>query len=195
MDEPDVWGPSRYLTLIVVLMAHLAVVAAWMLASRSFHAVASIPVPPLEVIVFPTSPQPKQRLAEVHPRRLIGDLKEWVAPVTLQAPSLPPVSSAPEGGAGGTGSGPDWNAEARRAVQAYEIRSRLPPPGNLISGSPGDDRWWRRVPHKAGDKYKTPSGDWVVWINPKCYQVATAAARSTTNVQMPETVCPGDLKD
>jgi hypothetical protein len=194
MDQPEPWGPSRYFTFVLVLAAHLAVLAAWLLASRTYHWTASTTAPPLQVTVYPTSPQPKLRLVEVRPQRLSGDLKEWLAPVTLQAPSLPPVSSLPDGGAGGTGSGPDWNAEARRAVQAYEIRSRLPPPGNLISGTAGDDRWWRR-PHKAGDKYKTPSGDWVVWINPKCYQVATAAARSTTNVQMPETVCPEGSKD
>jgi hypothetical protein len=195
MDEPEAWGPRRYVTFFMVLLVHLAVLSAWMLGSRSFRLAAAKPVPPLYVKFFPASPQPKQRLAEVVPRRLTGDLKDWIAPVTLQAPSLPPVSNAPESGAGGTGAGPDWNAEARRAVQAYEIRSRLGPPDNLLSGSPGDERWWRRAPHKAGDRYKTPSGDWVVWINPKCYQVATAIARSTTNVQMPETVCPEDLKN
>jgi hypothetical protein len=195
MKRRDSGGRPRYVTFLVVLMGHLAVLSVWLLASQRFVSLASTPPQPLEVVVFPTSPPPKLRMAELHPHRLSGELKEWVAPVTLQAPSLPPVSSAPEGGAGGSGSGPDWNAEARRAVQAYEIRSRLPPPSNLLSGSPGDDRWWRRVPHKAGDRYKTPSGDWVVWINPKCYQVATAAARATSNVQMPETVCPEDSKD
>ena len=194
MDEPDAWGPSRYFTLIMVLLGHLAVLVAWILASRSSVIAEPSAKQPLTVIVYPVSPQPKRRLVEVRPQRLSGDLKEWLAPVTLQAPSLPPVSSAPDGGAGGYGAGPDWNAEARRAVQAYEIRSRLPPPGNLISGSPGDDRWWRR-PHKVGDKYKTPTGDWVVWINTRCYQVATAATRSATNLQAPETVCPEDSKD
>jgi hypothetical protein len=194
MDEPEPWGTPRYFTLLMVLIGHLVVLAAWMLASRSFVTLASVSTQPLSVVIFPTSPQPKKRLVEVHPQRLSGDLKDWTAPVTLRAPSMPPVASAPDGGAGGNGAGPDWNAEARRAVQAYEIRSRLPPPENLISGSPGDDRWWRR-PHKVGDKYKTPSGDWVVWITPRCYQVATAAARSTVGVQMPETVCPEESKD
>jgi hypothetical protein len=194
MDEPDAWGISRYFTLMMVLLGHLAVLVAWILASRSSVIFVSAAKQPLTVIVYPVSPQPKKRLVEVRPQRLSGDLKEWLAPVTLQAPSLPPVSSAPDGGAGGYGAGPDWNAEARRAVQAYEIRSRLPSPGNLISGSPGDDRWWRR-PHKVGDKYKTPTGDWVVWINTRCYQVATAATRSATNLQAPATVCPEDSKN
>jgi hypothetical protein len=186
-------GP-RYLTFLFVLFGHAAILAVWLLASGGVRVAASMPMAPLRVIVYPVSPQPLPRRAEVIPRRLSGELKEWLAPVTLEAPSLPPVSSAPEGGAGGNGAGPDWNAEARRAVQAFEIRSRLPPPGNLISGSPGDDRWWRR-PHQTGDRYKTPGGDWVVWINPECYQVATAAVRSATNVQMPETVCPEALKE
>jgi hypothetical protein len=194
MGEFETWGSRRYLTFLLVLIGHLIVLAAWMLASRSFVAPAFTASQPLSVVIFPTSPQPKMRLVEVRLQRLSGDLKEWAAPLTLQAPSLPPVTSVPDGGAAGNGAGPDWNAEARRAVQAYEIRSRLPPPGNLISGSPGDDRWWRR-PHKVGDRFKTPSGDWVVWINPRCYQVATAAARSTTNVQMPQTVCPDESKD
>jgi hypothetical protein len=194
MDERVPWGPRRYFTFLVVLLTHLGVLTAWMLGSRSFRVAIDAPAKPLYVKYFPASPQPKQ-VAAVLPRRLSGDLKDWIAPVTLQAPSLPPVSTAPEGGAGGSGAGPDWNAEARRAVQAYEIRGRLGPPENLLSGSPGDERWWRRAPHKAGDRYKTPSGDWVVWINPNCYQVATAAARSTSNAVMPDTVCPDDLKN
>ena len=195
MDEHETWGTPRYVTLIMVLIGHLAVLAAWLLASQHFVTPAVAAPPPLQVIVFPASPQPKLRLGEIHPRRLNGDLKEWVAPLALQTPALPPVSTEPDGGAGGTGAGPDWNAEARRAVQAYEIRSRLPPPSNLISHSPGDDRWWRRGPHRSGDKYKTPSGDWVVWINPHCYQVATAGGRSSATSPTPQTVCPEDSKD
>ena len=193
MDEPNSWGTRRYATLLAVLLAHMMVLAVWMLASGHLALSLTQPTQPLRVVVWPQSPQPEAKQIQIRPRRLSGDLKDWVAPVSLQAPALPPVSAAPDG-AGGTGSGPDWTAEARRAVQAYEIRSRLPPPANLISGSPGDDRWWRR-PHKVGDKYKTPGGDWVVWINPRCYQVATAAARSVTHVQMPETVCPQDSND
>src|SRR5271168_1022157 len=150
-DEPDKWGPSRYFTLMMVLLGHVVVLMAWMLASRRSVTLVAAAKQPLTIIVYPLSPQPKKRLVEVRPQRLSGDLKEWLAPVTLQAPSLPPVSSAPDGGAGGSGAGPDWNAEARRSIQAFEIRSRQPPPGNLISGSPGEDRWWQH-PHKVGDK-------------------------------------------
>jgi hypothetical protein len=197
MDEPDTWGTPRYITLLMVLIAHFVVVAMLILASRSLAsrapAAASLP---LEVIVFPTSPQPKQRFAQIRPHRLSGELKEWTAPLTLQSPSLPPATAEREGGAGGTGSGPDWAAEARRAVNAFEIRTRQPPPDNLISGSPFDDHlWWRKGPHKPGDRFKTANGDWVVWIDAHCYQIATAGGRSTANTDMARTVCPKDAKD
>jgi hypothetical protein len=194
MDE-RAWGTPRYVTLLVVLAVHLGLLALLWMGSRAFSLHSASMSQPLQVVIFPTSPRPKDRLLEVHPRRLSGDLAEWTAPVLLTAPSLPPVSDEVDGGAGGTGSGPDWAAEARRALQAYEIRNRQPGADSLISGSPAEDRWWRRGAHRPGDKYKTAAGDWIVWINSHCYQVATATGRTYTNGETPATVCNPESKD
>jgi hypothetical protein len=194
MDE-KAWGSPRYITLILVLAAHVAVLALLLMASRSFSVIAAPPKEPLQVLIFPSSPRPKDRHLEIHPHRLSGDLAEWAAPVVRKAPSLAPPSAEVNGGEGGKGAGPDWAAEARRALQAYEIRSRQPPPDNLISGSPADDRWWRRGSHRPGDKYKTASGDWVVWINSRCYQVATATGRDYVMGETPQTICGPESKD
>ena len=69
------------------------------------------------------------------------------------------------------GTAVDWAAEARRAVQAFDIRSHLPASNQSVSGSPAEDHWWPRRQHHAGDQFKTANGDWIVWINDSCYQL------------------------
>jgi hypothetical protein len=87
----------------------------------------------------------------------------------------------------------DWAAEARRAVQAFEIRSHQPSRNNSVSGSPAEDHWWPRVQHHAGDRFKTANGDWIVWINSSCYQVASSASLAgAPGATLPPTICPGD---
>lgn len=194
MDD-KAWGTPRYVTLLMVLAAHGALLALLWMSSHTFGVLPASISQPLQVMIFPTSPRPKERDLEIHPHRLSGDLLEWVAPLVLNAPSLPPVTQDVDGGAAGTGSGPDWAAEARRALQAYEIRSRQQGADNLISGSPAEDRWWKRGAHRPGDKYKTVSGDWIVWINSHCYQVATATGRAYTNGETPQTICHPESKD
>jgi hypothetical protein len=53
-----------------------------------------------------------------------------------------------------------------------------------------EDRWWPRSKHHAGEQYKTPDGDWIVWINDNCYQVATPLMTvSAPGAMLPMTVC------
>jgi len=61
-----------------------------------------------------------------------------------------------------------------------------------VSGSPAEEHWWLPARHHPGDQFKTASGDWIVWINASCYQVATSAATSGPVAAIPHTVCLGE---
>jgi hypothetical protein len=181
------WGVSRYTTLVGVLAAHAAVLAALLTAwfVPELYAVAS--PPPLE-LVYLTPPQPpKVRAEDTPPRRLSAPTALALAPPEVEAVSLSTPASATVGS--GHGSGVDWLAEARRAMQAYEIRRTEHPAVTATFGSPAEENWWPRTRHQAGDQYKTPNGDWIVWISSSCYQIATAADLAQGTV-LPQTVCP-----
>jgi hypothetical protein len=85
----------------------------------------------------------------------------------------------------------NWAAEARRAVEAYEIR-RDRPPSNVIAGASRDE-WWPPRGHRAGDRYKTENGDWIVWIDANCYQIASwHPGDPSIGVPPLRTICPGE---
>jgi hypothetical protein len=174
MDQPRVWGPSRYVTLLAVLALHVALLAVLVMASGGRPISASTEAP-VELLLLPPAKVPKISSENSRPRRLSAYTALAVEPPVLDAAapaSLPPASASE-----GSGSGVDWAAEARRALQAHEIRTHQPP-SNTLSGSPAEDNWWPRARHSAGNSFKTATGDWIVWINARCYQVAN----STTSV-------------
>jgi hypothetical protein len=79
---------------------------------------------------------------------------------------------APVSQLGGRGAGVNWTAEAHRAVKAYEIRRDE----HVIHSGLGSSVWDGWPPpgeHHPGDRYRTESGDWLVWIDSNCYQIAT----------------------
>jgi hypothetical protein len=188
MDESSEWNFSRSLILFIVLTLHVAVVAVLMMAPRA----AGPPDPmqtSVELVYLPPVNLPKVRSEAVLPRRLSGEKYIPVAPPTLDASLLSPESSA---GSVGSGSGVNWAAEARRALQAYEIRNHRPPHNNSVSGSPAEEHWWPRTRHHAGEQYKTDSGDWIVWISDSCYQIATSGPSTyAPGATQPQTVCVG----
>ena len=62
-----------------------------------------------------------------------------------------------------------------------------------MSGSPADDEGRTRTQHNAGDRYKTASGDWIVWINSICYQISvTGASAYAPGALPPRTLCTGE---
>ncbi|HWX33898.1 MAG TPA: hypothetical protein VNZ53_41520 [Steroidobacteraceae bacterium] len=188
MDRPRVWGLPRYATLLVVLALHMALLAALMTASRT----QPIPVSAnesVELLYLPPATIPKIRAKDSRLRRLSGDTAITMAPPVLD--SVLPAPSPPALAADGNGSGPgvDWAAEARRAVHAFEIRTHQPPKNISVSGSPAEEHWWLPGRRHAGDQFKTASGDWIVWIDASCYQVATSAATSALGPMLPRTIC------
>jgi hypothetical protein len=188
MEQSKGWGLQRWLTLGVVLALHLVMFAALMMAPAIRQLSASADQP-IELLYLPPATAPKIRPNNFRPQRVSGDTAISIAPPTLDgvSPLLSPSASA----ADGTGTGVDWNAEARRAVQAFEIRTRHPPNDNTIPVSPVEESWWPR--RHTGSQCKTAGGDWIVWINSSCYQIATnAAAAPALAALLPPTICTGE---
>jgi len=188
MDEPNKWGLPRYATLLVVLMLHLAVVAALLMTSqtRSLHTSTANSV---QLLFLPRVNLPKVRSENARPHGLSGDMPIPIAPPVLDSLSSS-MSPASASSSAGRGSGVDWAAEARRALRAYEIRRHNPSSEYLISTNPAEDNWWPQ--HHAGDQYKTANGDWVVWINANCYQVASSdPCAYALGALLPQTICRG----
>jgi hypothetical protein len=187
MYESSGWGFSRYTILVIVLALHLALVALLARTSRIGTPVASAEQS-VEVLFLPPVILPKVRSEFAHPRRLSGDTAIMVAPPDLD--SLLP-STQTSSGSNGRGAGVDWAAEARRALQAFEIRNHRPPSNSSVSGGPAEEHWWPRGNHRIGEQYKTANGDWIVWINDNCYQIAVAGpSTETVGAAQPQTVCP-----
>jgi hypothetical protein len=177
------WDHSKSVALFVVLTLHLVMLALLASASRIGGSPA-LAEPAVELLYLPPDPIPKIRSENARPRPLSGGTAITIAPPALDSswPSAP--SSSPSSG---NGSGVDWPAEARRAVQAFDIRNHRAPQDEPISGGPADENWWPR--HRAGERFKTANGDWIVWINESCYRVASSGAY-VPGAALPATVCP-----
>jgi hypothetical protein len=190
MDNSTRWGLPRYLTLVGVLAVHFALLAAIFMVSRT-QAIARLMDDPVEVQFYPPNTIPKIRADSSRMRGFNGDHAISVTPPVL-ASSAPALPSS--GADDGSGAGVDWKAEARRAVQAYEIRKNQPL-DSLLTGSPAEENWWPRTRHHAGEQFKTPSGDWIVWIDSDCYQIASASGNSyAPGPRLTETICVNDPK-
>jgi hypothetical protein len=187
MDDSSGWGLSRYVTLLVVVTLHMALLAALVMTSGA----KGIPTPTVqtvELLFLPPVNPPKVRAENNRPRRSSGDAVKTIAPrVSIEAPS-PSLSPRPASSSDGSGSGVDWAAEARRALQAFEIRKNLPSSNNSVSSKPGEDNWWPKSQHHAGERFKTANGDWIVWINASCYQLASSGL--IASALPPQTICP-----
>lgn len=190
MVESDSWGPRRYVILLVVLTLHGALFAALLMTSPTGSRPAS-KERSVELMFLPPVNPRKVRAEFVPVRRLRADLATKIVPSEVRSPTFP-MSPLPASSAVGTGSGVDWAAEARRALQAFEIRNHEPPRNDAISSAPKEDDWWPRTPHHAGDEFKTPNGDWIVWINASCYRVAgSRPGVDAPGVTLSQAICPG----
>jgi hypothetical protein len=186
MVESNKWGLPRYLALVVVLSLHMALLSMLIVGSRASTLRVSTN-PPIELLVISPATLPKIRAENSRPR-LSGETA-----ISIPAPPLDSYSWSPSSsGSEGNGTGINWAAEARRAVRAFDIRSHQPPVHDSLSSSPAEDNWWPRTQHHAGDQYKIANGDWIVWINASCYQVAGAGPLTyAKDMALPRTVCPG----
>jgi hypothetical protein len=181
MDDANARRKSRPIIFLVVLALHLAVLALLVSASRTL----SVGVPAahsIEVLLIPPTKVPKVRAENTRPQRLSTNIAIALAPPVLNSSVQSGASSSPDG----HGSAVNWAAEAHRALRAFEIR-RDQPPSSAISVSSLDD-WWPGE-HRAGDQFKTDSGDWIVWINANCYQIASWHSNAV-GASPARTICP-----
>jgi len=168
---------------MAVVVLHLAVVALLFMGNRS---------PPgfptdstgIEVMVLPPPKLPTARADGAHLQRLKADTGLSLAPPSLD----PSWQSAPAGGSDGGTPGVNWAAEARRAVQAFEIRRDQQVTHSTLGISLWDS-WLARQPHHAGERLRTENGDWIVWIDSDCYQVARWHGGRPQDTDPPTTTC------
>ncbi len=188
MDEPSKWGLRRYATLLFVFMLHVALLVALLMTSRP-GGLAPPTATSIQLLVLSPVNLPKVRSQNARSHGLSANMPLVIAPPVLDPVlfTMPPASAS---ASAGHGSGIDWAAEARRALQAFEIRTHNPSSKELVSSNPAEDAWWPQK--RAGDQYKTPIGDWIVWNNPDCYQVAGVGASAyAPGAAWPQTICLG----
>jgi hypothetical protein len=187
MDESSHWGASRYVTLAVVLMLHVFMLAALLLLPRVSQLSAS-QAKAVELVFLAPANSPQVRRVNSTLRRLRGDTLIKTARV-LDSATLP-TSAAAAGPSTGDGSDVDWRAEARRALQAFEIRNRQLSSNKSVSGRPEDDNWLPNAQHRTGEQLKTPNGDWIVWINANCYEIASSNQSGyAVGAALPDAIC------
>lgn len=188
MDESNRWGSLQYLTIVLVMMAHAALLA-WLIMISHAPGAAVVASESVQLMVMQPQSIPKIRIDSMQPRRI------QVSPVPA---NLPPLleglssSLSEPGSRSGTrdgAAGVDWAAEARRALQAFEIRSHQPAGNASVSrSSPAEQPWWPA--HRPGERFKTADGNWIVWIDSSCYQIATSSAAASDSRPPPLTICP-----
>jgi hypothetical protein len=180
-DESNVWGAPRFITFLAVVVAHLAVIALLTAESR-IRTPAAATNDAVELLFIPPAKVPQVRFENArHPR--LSDIALSITMPGLDSPSPSPASTGTDGDAPSV----NWTAEAHRAVQAFEIRRNHPPGGAISSSTPWTD-WWPQGRHSAGDQFKTPNGDWIVWISSNCYQIARWGPGAYGSTP-PQTVC------
>jgi hypothetical protein len=169
-----------------VLALHLAVVALLLMGSRSPPGFSSA-APAIEVMILPPLKMPTARADGAHLQRLKVDTGLSLAPPSLDSA----WQSASAGGSDGGTPGVNWAAEARRAVKAFEIRRDQQVTHETLGISLWDS-WLARQPHHAGERLRTDNGDWIVWIDADCYQVAHYRAGRPDDAEPPTTTCVGE---
>jgi hypothetical protein len=185
MRESTFWRRPRFITLIAVAALHVALIMLLLLASGALR-VPDSSYRPLELVFIPTLAPLPVRADTGQPLRLHTDIA--LSPPSPLFNSAPPAAAST--GAGNRGLGVDWQAEAHRAISAFEIR-RDNPDENALSGKTPTYDWWPQQGPHAGDRYKTDTGDWIVWVDADCYKVASAhSSAGSSAAPPPGIVCP-----
>lgn len=149
-----------------LVAVHLGLLAWALLATRTSSVVAPSEVP-INIVYLPPIQFPRVHAEHTRLEPMRTNVAIGAAPPLFASAAQSGSSSASEG----RGSAVNWAAEAHRAVRAFEIR-RDHPRTSAISVSMSWEDWVLRE-HRVGERFKTEGGDWIVWINANCYQVAS----------------------
>jgi hypothetical protein len=174
---------SRPTVLFIVLALHLAALALLLAHSRTLQ-VAGSAEQSIELMILPPVKPPELTVENLRLKHWSTNIPVTLAPPALNSASLTGAGSAPEG----RGPAVNWVAEAHRAVRAFEIRTHQTTNSALSVSSSLDVSGSRE--HHAGDELKTASGDWIVWINANCYQIASWHSDApVVGTLSPKTIC------
>src|ERR1700761_8830150 len=158
--KPGILRVSRLNTLIIVLALHLGVLLL-LFSSRVPEPPALAPQNAIEIVYLPPTIAPKVKAGTPQLQHVVLDPGISLSPRTLDAAFASPPASQPDGEGG---PGVNWIAEAHRAVKAFEIRRDEHVVHDGLGLSPWEG-WLPKGAHHPGEKYRTPSGDWIVWIS------------------------------
>jgi hypothetical protein len=165
-----------------VIAFHVATLAVLLATSRTLN-LAESRESPVELLFVPPKP-PQVPVEKARSPRISTNISVALAPPELNSSLQSGPGSAPDG----AGSAVNWAAEAHRAVRAFEIRRDQTKNSALSVSSAWDEQGSRE--HHAGDRSKTESGDWIVWINADCYQIASwRAGAPASGAISPRTIC------
>jgi hypothetical protein len=184
MSRPNWKETPRARVLVAVLMLHAALITVMLLAP-GIATRSGEPAVPIVLIDLPVQ-IPTVRVRLDRPQHITTNVPIAQAPPLLPSSALAGPSSGTDRGE----SGVDWAAEAYRAIRAFEIR-RDQTSNRALSVASSPDYSPQRA-HRAGQRTKTANGDWIVWINADCYQVAAWHAGLAADPALPETVCLHD---
>jgi hypothetical protein len=165
----------------LVLALHLAILALLLMPGTRIAADGGHP---MELVYLAPVKPPKLRIENTRPQRVSTDITVALASPLLNSSPSAGSSSAPDG----RGPAVNWTAEAHRAVRAFEIRRNQTQNRALSVSSSLDVSG--ALEHHAGDQSKTENGDWIVWINADCYQIASwHSGTATVEAISPHTIC------
>jgi hypothetical protein len=112
-----------------------------------------------------------------------------IQPVPLNLPTLEPVESASDT----PGPVVDWAAEAQREGTAITDPSKARVFGRITLPD-GEGKALPSTPaHHAGEQYRDPFGQSIVWVSDGCYLVSESAPLGMPQGSIPtKTICAGD---
>jgi len=170
------WEKSRYVTLVFVAILHGVLIAALLSVLQNRDRPTQQAKPVELVLLAPLHP-PTMHIADVGIRRVGAATSLAVVQPQLDSSAIL-VSAAGSSTQSGSESGIDWSAEAQRALQAFEIRNHTFSGAKSVSARPEEDNWLPSGRDHVGERLKLANGDWIVWIDANCYQVASAGRSS-----------------
>jgi hypothetical protein len=189
MAQPGILRASRLASVLIVLAIHAVFVALLLMSGGGSTTLpARLEDPAIELVYLPPPVVPKLRAGIPRPDHITLDPGISLSHLPLPSPFISAPAAQPDGDGG---PGVNWMAEAQRAIEAYEIRRDQ----HVVHEGLGLSPWGGWLPesqHYSGEKYRTASGDWVVWINGTCYQVASwhdGKPPPPDQQTPPETIC------
>lgn len=172
MEDSKAGRPSRWVALLLVLAVHVGLIAGLVVSSRTQRLLISM-TNPIELLFLPPAAPHRVRLEtpvsqpwEKIRAAASADAALTVAPNDLLAPDW-------------SGLRIDWAGTAHTvaAAIAAEMESRENP-SMVASTPPTKSIFAGRPVHRAGEQFKTDSGEWIVFISDGCYQLANSPPKS-----------------